>query len=80
MQAIDHRQVPHRQGQTFPLHVTLFFLVLKRWDLLLCGTLLGYLLLRPSLVIRIHATTGIPLVPTHATVQTALQVLILAPI
>jgi hypothetical protein len=65
------------------VRVTLFFLILMRRDLLRT-TLLGRLLLRPiqgSLVIRIHATTGVPLVSTHrAAVQTALQVLILAPI
>jgi hypothetical protein len=80
-QAIDHGQVPHRQGWNFPLCVTLFFLILRRRGLLLHGSLLGCLLLLwPSLVVRVRATTDIHLVLTHATVQTALQVLILAPI
>ena len=38
------------------------------------------LLLRPSLIIRIRVTTDIPLVPTHAIVRTALQILVYAPI
>ena len=42
--------------------------------------LLGPLLLRPtqgSIVVHIHATTGVPLISTHAVVRTALQLLIL---
>ena len=52
--------------------------------LLLRPLLLGPLLLWPtqgSIIVRIHATIGVPLISTHAAMRTALQLLILlAPI
>ena len=48
--------------------------------LLLRPLLLGPLLLWPtqgSIVVRIHTTTGVPLISAHATVRTVLQLLIL---
>ena len=52
-----------------------------RRDLLLLGPLLlGPLLLWPtqgSIVVRIHMTTGVPLISTRVAVRTALQLLIL---
>lgn len=76
---MDHGQLPHKHGMTFPQLIILFFLVLRRW-----GLLLDLLLLlqpsRGSLVICVRATISISLVLTHAAAWTTLQVLILDPI